>query len=126
MPPANSVENVDACDQEMRFGVLQQGDTLPKELVEEAIEDDDDEEEDDDDDDGWITPDNIKSIKQDLAGGKEAANVTVGCLTTDFAMQVTQSFQSIQFLYWPTNNHFMFRCEILTIILLWLLLLYSE
>lgn len=89
LPPANSVENDDACDQEMRFGVLQQGDTLPKELVEEAIEEDDEEEEeeDDDDDEGWITPDNIKSIKQNLAGGKEAANVAVGCLTTDFAMQ---------------------------------------
>ena len=46
---------------------------------------------DDDDDDGWITPDNIKHVKSQM--GKEMldaipANVTVGCLTTDFAMQV--------------------------------------
>ena len=46
---------------------------------------------DDDDDDGWITPDNIKHVKSQM--GKETldaipANVTVGCLTTDFAMQV--------------------------------------
>lgn len=51
---------------------------------------------DDDDDDGWITPDNIKHIKSQM--GKETldaipANVTVGCLTTDFAMQVVMQFQ---------------------------------
>lgn len=51
---------------------------------------------DDDDDDGWITPDNIKRVKSQM--GKETlaavpANVTVGCLTTDFAMQVIMKFQ---------------------------------
>ena len=51
---------------------------------------------DDDDDDGWITPDNIKHVKSQM--GKETlaavpANVTVGCLTTDFAMQVPMKFQ---------------------------------
>ena len=50
----------------------------------------------DDDDDGWITPDNIKHVKSQM--GKETlaavpANVTVGCLTTDFAMQVPMKFQ---------------------------------
>ena len=57
-------------------------------------DDDDDVEsgdDDDDDDDGWITPDNINQIKGQM--GKEAldavpVNVTVGCVTTDFAMQV--------------------------------------
>lgn len=49
---------------------------------------------DDDDDDGWITPDNIKQVKSQM--GKQTlaavpANVTVGCLTTDFAMQVVIS-----------------------------------
>ena len=51
---------------------------------------------DDDDDDGWITPDNIVHVKSQM--GKETlaavpANVTVGCLTTDFAMQVLIIFQ---------------------------------
>ena len=50
----------------------------------------------DDDDDGWITPDNITHVKSQM--GKETlaavpANVTVGCLTTDFAMQVPMKFQ---------------------------------
>lgn len=46
---------------------------------------------DDDDDDGWITPDNIGHIRDKMgkgAFGEVPANVTVGCLTTDFAMQV--------------------------------------
>lgn len=45
---------------------------------------------DDDDDNGWITPDNIKHIKNQMGKGTLdalPANVTVGCLTTDFAMQ---------------------------------------
>ena len=55
-----------------------------------------DNDDDDDDDDGWITPDNIKHIKSQM--GKETldevpANVTVGCLTTDFAMQVVMQFR---------------------------------
>ena len=51
----------------------------------------DNDDDDDDDDDGWITPDNIHQVKSQM--GKRtidavAANVTVGCLTTDFAMLV--------------------------------------
>ncbi|KAM4593685.1 RNA-binding protein NOB1 isoform 2-T2 [Odontesthes bonariensis] len=44
---------------------------------------------DDDDDDGggWITPSNIKQVKMDSADWTAPADVTVGCLTTDFAMQ---------------------------------------
>lgn len=48
------------------------------------------EEDNDDDDNGWITPDNIKHIKNQMGKGTLdalPANVTVGCLTTDFAMQ---------------------------------------
>ena len=52
-------------------------------------EDDDDHDNDDGDDDGWITPSNIKSIKEKMGGDdKEEQEVAVGCLTTDFAMQV--------------------------------------
>lgn len=56
-----------------------------------GINDDDDDEDDYDDDDGWITPDNIGHIRDKMgkgAFGEVPANVTVGCLTTDFAMQV--------------------------------------
>ncbi|XP_048403118.2 RNA-binding protein NOB1 isoform X2 [Stegostoma tigrinum] len=40
-----------------------------------------------DDDDGWITPNNIQQIRQDMGCSEMMANVKVGCLTTDFAMQ---------------------------------------
>ncbi|XP_069595198.1 RNA-binding protein NOB1 [Ranitomeya imitator] len=49
--------------------------------------DDDDDEEEDDDGGGWITPSNIKQIQQDMGCREAPANVVVGCLTTDFAMQ---------------------------------------
>lgn len=47
-----------------------------------------DDEDDDDDGGGWITPSNIKQVKLDGQNGKPAADVKVGCVTTDFAMQV--------------------------------------
>ncbi|XP_058485105.1 RNA-binding protein NOB1 [Solea solea] len=46
-----------------------------------------DEEEDEDDGGGWITPSNIKEVKMDSPDWVAPADVTVGCLTTDFAMQ---------------------------------------
>ncbi|XP_069757365.1 RNA-binding protein NOB1 isoform X2 [Narcine bancroftii] len=45
------------------------------------------EEEVDDDNDGWITPSNIQQIYRDMNCSETAADVTVGCMTTDFAMQ---------------------------------------
>ncbi|XP_056267925.1 RNA-binding protein NOB1 isoform X2 [Pseudoliparis swirei] len=36
---------------------------------------------------GWITPSNIRQLKMDSADWTAPADVTVGCLTTDFAMQ---------------------------------------
>ncbi|XP_041917700.1 RNA-binding protein NOB1 isoform X1 [Alosa sapidissima] len=55
----------------------------------EEREDDDDNEEEEEDDvgGGWITPKNIKQVKLDGHNGKPAADVKVGCVTTDFAMQ---------------------------------------
>nr|XP_033476000.1 RNA-binding protein NOB1 isoform X2 [Epinephelus lanceolatus] len=50
-------------------------------------EPEDEDEEDDDDGGGWITPSNIKQVKMDSADGTAPADVKVGCLTTDFAMQ---------------------------------------
>uniref|UniRef100_A0A3B4GMZ4 RNA-binding protein NOB1 n=1 Tax=Pundamilia nyererei TaxID=303518 RepID=A0A3B4GMZ4_9CICH len=49
--------------------------------------DDEDDEEDDDDGGGWITPGNIKEVKMDSADWTAPADIKVGCLTTDFAMQ---------------------------------------
>lgn len=45
-------------------------------------------EEEEDDGGGWITPSNIKQVKMDSADWSAPADVKVGCLTTDFAMQV--------------------------------------
>ncbi|KAM6942757.1 RNA-binding protein NOB1 [Xenentodon cancila] len=50
-------------------------------------EPEEDEDEDDDDGGGWITPRNIKQVKMDSADWTAPDDVTVGCLTTDFAMQ---------------------------------------
>nr|XP_033799113.1 RNA-binding protein NOB1 [Geotrypetes seraphini] len=41
----------------------------------------------DDEGEGWITPRNIKQIQLELGCQEVPDNVTVGCLTTDFAMQ---------------------------------------
>uniref|UniRef100_H3CA31 RNA-binding protein NOB1 n=1 Tax=Tetraodon nigroviridis TaxID=99883 RepID=H3CA31_TETNG len=45
------------------------------------------EDEDEDDGGGWITPSNIGQVKMDSADWTAAADVTVGCVTTDFAVQ---------------------------------------
>lgn len=45
-------------------------------------------EDEDDDGGGWITPSNIRQIQMDTGEWSPLGNVTVGCVTTDFAMQV--------------------------------------
>lgn len=63
--------------------------------IDEVGGNDPDDDENEDDDDGWITPDNISHVKDEMRKGTldaVPANVTVGCLTTDFAMQVIKSF----------------------------------
>ncbi|KAF3832167.1 hypothetical protein F7725_025832 [Dissostichus mawsoni] len=50
-------------------------------------EEEDEEEEEEEGDGGWITPGNIKQVKMDSSDWTAPADVTVGCLTTDFAMQ---------------------------------------
>ncbi|XP_056334118.1 RNA-binding protein NOB1 [Danio aesculapii] len=60
----------------------------PEEEEEEEINSDDEEEEDEDDDGGgWITPSNIKQVQMDAGVRGPSADVKVGCVTTDFAMQ---------------------------------------
>ncbi|XP_046550595.1 RNA-binding protein NOB1-like [Haliotis rubra] len=77
--------------------VFKEGQVLPSSLIqeggEEGEESEEEEEEDSDgeeeeDGEGWITPSNIQKVKKQMGGGDaERADVTVGCLTTDFAMQ---------------------------------------
>ncbi|XP_040894058.1 RNA-binding protein NOB1 isoform X1 [Toxotes jaculatrix] len=63
----------------------QTGDQSEDEDKENAPEEDD--EDDDDDGGGWITPSNIRQVKMESADWTAPADVRVGCLTTDFAMQ---------------------------------------
>lgn len=52
-----------------------------------SAEEEEDEEESDDE--GWITPSNLKQVQQDTGHCDTApVGVQVGCVTTDFAMQV--------------------------------------
>ena len=61
----------------------------PDELGSDDNSDNGDNGEDDDDDD-WITPDNLHRAREQMGGATTAPaeGVTVGCLTTDFTMQV--------------------------------------
>lgn len=43
----------------------------------------------DDDGGGWITPKNIRQIQQEMEQCAVPKDVRVGCVTTDFAMQVS-------------------------------------
>lgn len=81
-----------------------EGLTVTAEMLEETEEDEgieEDEEEEEEDDDGWITPSNIKSLKQKMThADQERVAVCVGCVTTDFAMQVhVLYFRSCLHLY---------------------------
>ena len=59
---------------------------------EEEEEEKEEEGDNENDDEGWITPGNIKKVKQDMGYDDEVnmqdADVKCACLTTDFAMQV--------------------------------------
>ena len=57
---------------------------------EESHDPGDDADDDDDDDDDWITPDNLHRACEQMGGATTASaeGVIVGCLTTDFSMQV--------------------------------------
>lgn len=47
------------------------------------------ESEEEEDDSDWITPENVKQVKQQMDfGTTEDKEVSVACITTDFAMQV--------------------------------------
>ena len=51
------------------------------------------EEEEEGEDDSWITPDNYQSVCDSIGGMMEESidEISVGCMTTDYAMQVITS-----------------------------------
>ena len=60
----------------------------------EGIEEEKEEEEGEDDDEGWITPENLRKVCEEMGGvlDKEAQSLPVGCITTDYAMQASPPF----------------------------------
>ncbi|KAF1393314.1 hypothetical protein PFLUV_G00037790 [Perca fluviatilis] len=64
-------------------------DTAPRTGDQSDDEDKENEPEDEEEEDGggWITPGNIQQVKMESGDWTAPADVTVGCLTTDFAMQ---------------------------------------
>lgn len=67
-----------------------QGSTADRAAGEEEEEDSEDGKDEDSDGDGggWITPSNIRRVQQELGQCTVPQDVRVGCVTTDFAMQV--------------------------------------
>ena len=83
----NEIESKNQTENQSSFGELQDGEIFTADRLEEGSDDDVDN--DDDDGGGWITPSNIKKMKSKMGmGDSERASVPVGCLTTDFSMQV--------------------------------------
>ena len=85
----NEAEPESTATKEVRS--VRDGDTLLTSSSQEGFSDSEKDEstsDDDDDEDGWITPNNIASIKQSMGEPEVRSCVPVACLTTDFAMQV--------------------------------------
>ena len=51
------------------------------------------EREEEEDEDGWITPDNLQQVCEEMGGVLDEIpeSLSVGCITTDFAMQVSNN-----------------------------------
>ena len=73
---------------------------------------------DDDDDNDWITPDNLHRAREQMGGATtvSAKGVAVGCLTTDFSMQVYSlsvclyvHVQNGPTFSWEKNYHKIYR-----------------
>ncbi|XP_049339243.1 RNA-binding protein NOB1 [Astyanax mexicanus] len=69
---------------ESQTELKEDGENEDEDLEEEGEEEDEEEE---DDGGGWITPSNLKQVQLDAGHSQHSANVKVGCVTTDFAMQ---------------------------------------
>lgn len=83
-------EEIDIIDKIDKDGKID--DVNSFETYRENKENDEEEESEEDDDEGWITPSNIVEVKRSMGveTALETDVVPVGCLTTDFAMQVRQ------------------------------------
>ncbi|KAJ8313205.1 hypothetical protein KUTeg_009246 [Tegillarca granosa] len=80
----NESDKTDNGNEKVVIEIKEQSDNALQEESDEESEDN----QDDDDGDGWITPANIREIKEKMGNvNTEMANVAVGCLTTDFAIQ---------------------------------------
>ncbi|XP_023369864.1 RNA-binding protein NOB1 [Otolemur garnettii] len=75
-------------DHELQELLIDRGEDVPSEEEESGSEERQGEDSDDDDGGGWITPSNIKQIQQEMEQCDIPKDVRVGCVTTDFAMQV--------------------------------------
>lgn len=85
--PEQKSDNLESSNQFHTEGEIIQESMLRADSDEEEDEMSD-ESDSDDEDDGWITPNNIKDIKQKMGNlPTEEADVMVGCLTMDFAIQ---------------------------------------
>lgn len=85
----NKLESVDLSADSWAAESEEHDDTKRDHHEEEGEQSDDDvEEEEEEDGGGWITPSNIKQIQMDAGNWGPSADVKVGCVTTDFAMQV--------------------------------------
>lgn len=67
---------------------IDRGENVPSEEDKEENRFEERKDEGSDDDEGWITPSNIKQIQRELEQCTIPKDVRVGCVTTDFAMQV--------------------------------------
>ena len=85
-------DQVDDCNNKKNADVCNQDDNQDDVNYHSNSDDDDGcDDDDDDDDDGWITPENINQVKADYGVSETQSrptDIAVGCLTTDFAMQV--------------------------------------
>lgn len=60
-------------------------------LEEDGCEDGEEDDNVNSDDEGWITPENLQQVCEEMGGVLEelTQSLAVGCITTDFAMQVS-------------------------------------
>ncbi|KAK5873493.1 hypothetical protein PBY51_018529 [Eleginops maclovinus] len=93
-PPLASIDSLmhllnldDVSDHRGDSSLQTEDEDKENEPEEEEENEDEEEEEDEDDGGGWITPSNINQVKLESSDWTAPADVTVGCLTTDFAMQ---------------------------------------
>lgn len=91
------IDDGDVGDESQEAATASQIDDMEENLEQDKGEEEEEGDEEDDDE-GWITPGNVASVKRSM--GAETTNkgesICVGCLTTDFAMQVRSKLYMLQ------------------------------